>query len=75
LLAGALQARVQDCADRLLAAAAQRIEALLRNRDTAGAAGLMQETDWIAGLARPEQKSEWQNRTSRWSRKGLHGRV
>ena len=63
--------REQASADRVLAQAAQKSEALLRNRDLAAAETLLRETESIAELASPQQKSEWLNHTTRLSRKGL----
>jgi hypothetical protein len=74
-VAVAFRGREQASADRAVAEAVQRSEALVRNRDLAAAETLVHETDRLAELASPGQKNEWHNHTSRLSRKGLRGRL
>ena len=74
-VASAFHGREQASANRLLAEAAQRAEALVRNRDLATAEKLVRETDLVAQLASPEQRSEWLDHTNRLGRKGLRARV
>ena len=71
----AFRSREQASADRAVAEAVQRSEALVRNRDLAAAETLVHETAQLAELASPGQKNEWLNHTSRLSRKGLRGRL
>ena len=74
-VAVAFQSREQASADRALAEAVQKSEALVRSRDLAAAEALVHETGLIAALASPRQKTEWLNHTNRLSKKGLRGRV
>ncbi len=74
-VAVAFRGREQASADRAVAEAVQRSEALVRSRDLAAAETLVHETDMVAELASPGQKNEWHNHTSRLSRKGLRGRL
>ena len=70
-MASPFRAREQASADRALAEAAQKSEMLVRNRDLAGAETLVNQIDFIAELASPQQKAEWNNHTGKLSRKGL----
>jgi hypothetical protein len=74
-VAVAFRTREQASADRALAEAVQKSEALIRSRDLSAAEALVHETDLIAALASPRQKNEWVNHTTRLSRKGLRGRI
>jgi len=74
-VAAAFRGREQASADRAVAEAVQRSEALVRNRDFAAAETLVDETELLAELASPRQRDEWHNHTSRLNRKGLRGRV
>jgi hypothetical protein len=74
-MCAALRSREQASADRALAEAAQKSEALVRSRELAAAESVVRETDRIADLASPQRKSEWRNHTGRLSRKGVRARV
>ena len=74
-VAVAFRTREQVSADRAVAEAAQKSEALVRSRDLAGAQKLVQDTELIAELASPQQRNEWTNHTSRLNKKGLRGRA
>jgi serine/threonine-protein kinase len=65
----------QASADRAVAEAVQKSEALVRSRDLPAAEALVNQTSLIAALASPRQKTEWLNHTNRLSKKGLRGRV
>jgi hypothetical protein len=74
-VAMAFRGREQVSADRQVALAAQRSDALVRSRDFASAEKLVQETDLLAHLASPERRNEWAEHTARLSKKGLRARV
>ena len=74
-VAVAFRTREQVSADRAVAEAAQKSEALVRSRDLAGAQKLVQDTELIAELASPQQRNEWTSHTSRLNKKGLRGRA
>jgi serine/threonine-protein kinase len=67
--------REQSSADRVLVEAAQKSEALVRNKDLAGAESIVREADRIADLASPQRKSEWRTHTGKLGRKGFRNRV
>jgi hypothetical protein len=74
-VAVAFRTREQASADRAVAEAVQKSEALVRSRDLPAAEALVNQTSLIAALASPRQKTEWLNHTNRLSKKGLRGRV
>ncbi len=73
-IALSFRAREQAAADRALSAATHRFQSLVRNRDVAAAETVAREAEWIAELASPQQKIEWQQQSARSSRKGLRAR-
>jgi tetratricopeptide (TPR) repeat protein len=74
-VAMAFRGREQVSADRELALAAKRSDALVRSRDNASAEKLVQEIDLLAHLASPERRNEWAEHIARLSKKGLRTRV
>jgi hypothetical protein len=74
-VAAAFRGREQASADGALAEAAQRADALVRNRDLASAEKLVKETDLLAHLASPERRNEWASHVARFSKKGVRTRV
>jgi len=74
-VAAAFRGREQVSADRQLALAAQRADALVRSRDWTSAEKLVQETDLLAQLASPGRRNEWTEHAARLSKKGLRIRV
>lgn len=73
-VAEAFTTRQQASADRVLVEGAQRSETLMRSKNLAAAETLVNQIDLIAEFASPRQKTEWQNHTSKLSKKGLRVR-
>jgi predicted patatin/cPLA2 family phospholipase len=74
-IAAAFVSRQQASADRVLVEGTQRSEVLMRGRKVAAAEALVNQVDLIAEFASPRQKTEWQNYTSKLSKKGVHLRT
>jgi hypothetical protein len=74
-VAEAFTTRQQASADRVLVEGAHRSETLVRSKNLAAAETLINQIDLIAEFASPRQKTEWQNHTTKLSKKGLRIRA